>query len=84
MKRIIVLVNIFVTVSVAAQFNVSIEVPADFTPKEVYLYSLNGSKDILNSRETRKGNSWQIKVSKPYTGMMKLYFPEEKISLNFI
>lgn len=84
MKRIIVLVNIFVTVSVAAQFNVSIEVPADFTPKEVYLYSLNGSKDILNSRETRKGNSWQIKVSKPYTGMMKLYFPEENISLNFI
>lgn len=70
--------------SLSAQFKIDIEAPATFTPKEVYLYTLNGSKDVLNTKEIRKGNTWQFKVEKPYTGMLKLYFPEGNISLNFI
>lgn len=70
--------------SLSAQFKIDIEAPAAFTPKEVYLYTLNGSKDVLNTKEIRKGNTWQFKVAKPYTGMLKLYFPEGNISLNFI
>ncbi len=70
--------------SLSAQFKIDIEAPAAFTPKEVYLYTLNGSKDVLNTKEIRKGNTWQFKVEKPYTGMLKLYFPEGNISLNFI
>lgn len=68
----------------SAQFKINIDAPAGFSPKEVYLYSLNGSKDILTTKEMRKGNGWQIDVTKPYSGMMKLYFPEGNISLNFI
>ena len=68
----------------SAQFKINIEAPAGFSPKEVYLYSLNGSKDILTTKEMRKGNGWQIDVTKPYSGMMKLYFPEGNISVNFI
>ena len=70
--------------SLSAQFKIDIEAPATFTPKEVYLYTLNGSKDVLNTKEIRKGNTWQFKVAKPYTGMLKLYFPEGNISVNFI
>ena len=68
----------------SAQFKINIDAPAGFSPKEVYLYSLNGSKDILTTKEMRKGNGWQIDVTKPYSGMMKLYFPEGNISVNFI
>ena len=67
-----------------AQFKISVDAPQSFTPTEVYLYTLNGSKDALNSKELKKGNSWQIKVDKPYSGMMKLYFPEINASINFI
>lgn len=70
--------------SYEAQFKINVEAPSSFTPKEVYLYTLNGSKDVLNSKEIKKGNSWQINVDKPYTGMMKLYFPENNASINFI
>ena len=70
--------------TISAQFKINIEAPAGFTPKEVYLYTLNGSKDMLSSKEMRKGSGWQIAVPKAYTGMMKLYFPEGNISINFI
>lgn len=76
--------SLLVLNSLSAQFKIDIEAPAAFSPKEVYLYTLSGSKDMLNTKEARKGNSWQIKVAKPYTGMMKLYFPEGNTSINFI
>ena len=84
MKNIFGLVAILALQTVSAQFKINIETTANFTPKELYLYSLNGSKDILNTKEIRKGNSWQINVDKPYVGMMKIYFPESNVSLNFI
>lgn len=84
MKKIVLFLS-FASVSLLnAQFKVIIDAPANFTPKEVYLYTLNGSKDILNTKEMRSGNSWKIDVKQPYTGMMKLYFPEDNTSINFI
>ena len=84
MKRITVALAVLLINSYQAQFKVNVEAPASFSPNEVYLYTLNGSKDMLNSKENKKGNTWQIKVDKPYTGMMKLYFPEINASINFI
>jgi len=67
-----------------AQFKISIETPAEFVSKEAYIYTLDGSKDILNSKVNRKGNSWDINVSTPYVGMMKVFFPETNASVNLI
>lgn len=84
MKRITLLLSILLCTSYNAQFNISIEAPQSFTPKEVYLYTLNGSKDVLKLKEIKKGNNWQLQVKQPYTGMLKLYFPENNASINFI
>lgn len=84
MNKIFGLLSLLVLNSLSAQFKVEIEAPASFNAKEVYLYTLNGSKDILESKETRKGNKWQFNVPKAYSGMMKLYFPEGNTSVNFI
>lgn len=67
-----------------AQFSVFVEGPAEFPAKEVYLYTLNGSKDVLATKQNKKGNTWQLKVPQSYKGMMKLYFPETNTSVNFI
>lgn len=84
MKKVIVTSCLLVLTNLSAQFKINIDSAPTFTPKEVYLYTLSGSKDILHSKAERRGNIWQIKVDKPYTGMMKLYFPEGNTSINFI
>ena len=84
MKKILGILSLLMLNSLSAQFKVEIEAPTSFVAKEVYLYSLNGSKDLLESKEMRKGNTWQFNVAKPYSGMMKLYFPEGNASINFI
>lgn len=84
MKKLFGLMSLMLLNSLSAQFKVEIEAPAAFTPKEVYLYSLNGSKDILETKEIKKGNTWQFNIKRPYNGMMKLYFPESNTSINFI
>ena len=84
MKKIFAILSLVMMNSLSAQFKIEIEAPATYTPKEVYLYTLSGSKDLLETKEVRKGNTWQINVTKPYSGMMKLYFPEENVSINFI
>ena len=84
MKKIFAILSLVMMNSLSAQFKIEIEAPATYTPKEVYLYTLSGSKDLLETKEVRKGNTWQINVTKPYSGMMKLYFPEQNVSINFI
>ena len=84
MKKIFGIIGFLILNSLSAQFKIDIEAPSSFTAKDVYLYTLNGSKDILQSKQERKGNTWEIKVNKPYSGMMKLYFPEGSVSINFI
>lgn len=84
MKKIFGLLSLMFINSISAQFKIEVEAPATFTGKEAYLYSLNGSKDILETKETKIGNKWQFNLKKSYNGMMKLYFPEVNTSLNFI
>ena len=84
MKKITFMLSVLVVNTYMAQFKITVDAPQSFTPKEVYVYTLSGSKDVLNSKEVKKGNSWQVKIDKPYTGMMKLYFPETNTSINFI
>ena len=84
MKKITLILALLIASSYDAQFKISVEAPQSFTPSEVYLYTLNGSKDVLNSKQIKKGSSWQINVAKTYSGMMKLYFPEINASVNFI
>ena len=84
MKKITFILSVLVINIYTAQFKITVDVPQSFTPKEVYVYTLNGSKDVLNTKEIKKGNLWQVKIDKPYVGMMKLYFPETNTSINFI
>ena len=84
MKKITLILALLIASVYDAQFKISVEAPQSFTPTEVYVYTLNGSKDVLNSKQIKKGSSWQINVDKAYTGMMKLYFPEINASVNFI
>lgn len=84
MKKILGTLSLVALHTINAQFKISIEAPENFSPKEVYLYTLNGSKDILNTKETKKGNVYQFNLKQPYKGMMKVYFPENNVSLNFI
>ena len=84
MNKIFGLASLMFINSLSAQFKVEVEAPATFTGKEVYLYSLNGSKDILETKEIKKGNKWLFNLKKSYNGMMKLYFPEANTSINFI
>ena len=67
-----------------AQFKVNVIVPSGFSSKEAYFYMINGSKDVLISKEMRKGNSWSLNYPKNYIGMMKVYFPESNFSMNYI
>lgn len=67
-----------------SQFSIKINSPVAFNANEAYLYSLNGSKDILVDKITKKDNGWLFKVKNPYKGMMKIYFPDANTSLSFI
>ena len=84
MRKILGLVAIATSGIAFSQFSVKIEASSNFTPKEAYLYTLNGSKDILQSKGNRVGNNWSFSLSKPYSGMMKIYFPDTNTSVNFI
>jgi thiol-disulfide isomerase/thioredoxin len=69
---------------ISAQFTIKVESPQDFLFKEAFLYSLNGSKDILLDKLEKKNNVWLFNVNKNYVGMLKVYFPQANTSLNFI
>ncbi|MDR2206291.1 MAG: TlpA family protein disulfide reductase [Flavobacteriaceae bacterium] len=84
MKKIITFTLIGIFINSYSQFKIDIEAPEDFTAKEVYIYTLDGSKDVFNLKQNKKGNSWNINIAKPYTGMMKAYFPETGSSASFI
>lgn len=84
MKKNLLSITILATVFLKAQFSVSVQTPAHFQGKEAILYTLNGSKDIIAARENRKGNGLNFRVPTPYTGMMKVYFPEVNAAFNLI
>jgi len=84
MKKIFVLPGMLLAFSLQAQFSVSIQAPADFKEQDAILYTLNGSKDIIVTKEQNKSNSWTFKYPKNYSGMMKVYFPNTNNNVSFI
>lgn len=84
MKKLLSFYAFFFVTVAFAQFNINIEAPKDFSPKEAYLYTLNGSRDILSNKTIKKINVFSFRVEKPYFGMLKVYFPENNTFINFV
>lgn len=84
MKKIFGVLMVLSFAAVDAQFTVNVQTEGTFTPREAYFYKLDGSKDILISKQEKKGDRWSLKVDEPYRGMMKAYFPESNYTVNFI
>lgn len=84
MKKIFTVSAFIAAFSLHAQFNVTIQAPADFKDQDAILYTLNGSKDIVFSKEKIKNNTWTFQYPKNYMGMMKVYFPNTNNTFNFI
>lgn len=84
MKKYITVLAVVSYSIASAQFSVNLNVNSDYPAKEAILYTLDGSKDIISSKENRKGNSFVFQVAKAYSGMMKIYFPETNASFNLI
>ncbi len=84
MKKICILPAVFVGLYLQAQFTVTIQAPADFQEQDAVLYTLNGSKDIIATKEASKNHTWTFKYPKHYMGMMKVYLPSSNNSFNFI
>ena len=68
----------------SAQFTIKIESPKDFSFNEAYLYTVNGSKDILIDKGDKKNNTWLFQVKNSYLGLLKVYFPQANTSLNLV
>ncbi|ASK31812.1 thioredoxin [Chryseobacterium sp. T16E-39] len=84
MKKIFVLSAVLSAFSLQAQFTVTVQAPADFKDQDAILYTLNGSKDVIFTKEQSKNNVWTFKYPQSYVGMMKMYFPNTNNTFNFI
>lgn len=84
MKKIFILSGMLSAFSLQAQFSITIQTPADFKEQEAILYTLNGSKDIVVTKEQSKSNIWTFKYPKNYEGMMKVFFPNTNNTFSFI
>ncbi|MBV8326034.1 TlpA disulfide reductase family protein [Chryseobacterium sp.] len=84
MKKIYIVSAVLAALSLQAQFTVTIQTPADFKDQDAILYTLNGSKDIIFTKEQSKNNVWTFKYPSHYMGMMKAYFPNTNNTINFI
>lgn len=71
-------------ISVFSQFKVNILSPADFSDKEMIIYTINGSKSILETKVNKSKNGWSYDFPNQYEGMLKIYFPESNSSFNII
>ena len=85
MKKNILLVALALSTQlVNAQFNINIKTEGDNTNKEIYVYTLDGSKNILFTKGQSSKNRFSIKYPTPYSGIMKAYIPEFKTTIPFI
>ncbi len=85
MKRLLIFLILLAFVAqFNSQFKISILSNTNLKSGEAYIYSTDGSSDILFTKAKRNGLNWEVKYPKSYVGMMKAYFPEENISINFI
>ncbi|MBL1222277.1 TlpA family protein disulfide reductase [Chryseobacterium sp. L7] len=84
MKKIYILSAVLAAFSLQAQFTVTVQTPAEFKDQDAILYTLNGSKDIIATKEQSKNNTWTFKYPSHYMGMMKVYFPGSNNAVTFI
>ncbi|AZB24670.1 TlpA family protein disulfide reductase [Chryseobacterium bernardetii] len=84
MKKIYTLSAVLAAFALQAQFTVIVQTPADFKDQDAILYTLNGSKDIVVTKEQSKNNIWTFKYPNKYMGMMKIYFPTTNNTVSFI
>lgn len=84
MKRILIASGFFLSVNIFAQFSVKVAIPASLADSDVYLYSFNGSKEILQSKGKISNNLATFKVEKPYTGMLRAFFKKSSSSVNMV
>ncbi|SFN53181.1 Peroxiredoxin [Chryseobacterium oleae] len=84
MKKIYILSAVLAAFSLQAQFTVTVQAPAEFKDQDAILYTLNGSKDIIVTKEQNKNNSWTFKYPGHYMGMMKVYFPTSNNAVSFV
>ncbi|OCA79711.1 thioredoxin [Chryseobacterium contaminans] len=84
MKKIYTLSAVLAAFTLQAQFTVTVQTPADFKDQDAILYTLNGSKDIVVTKEQSKNNTWTFKYPNNYMGMMKIYFPNTNNTVSFI
>lgn len=84
MKKIYILSAVLSAFSLQAQFTVTVQTPAEFKDQDAILYTLNGSKDIIVTKEQSKNNTWTFKYPNHYMGMMKVYFPVSNNSVSFV
>ncbi|MEG0928423.1 MULTISPECIES: TlpA family protein disulfide reductase [Chryseobacterium] len=84
MKKVYTLSAVLAAFALQAQFTVTVQASADFKDQDAILYTLNGSKDIIVTKEQSKNNTWTFKYPKNYMGMMKVYFPGTNNTISFI
>lgn len=84
MKKIFSTIALSVGIASFAQFNIKISAEGKDLTQEAYIYTLDGSKDILFSKEISKNNVWKAKYPKYYTGMLRVYLPEINGNFTFI
>ena len=84
MKKLVISTALFFVSLMQAQFNVNLNSTDAKTGSEAYLYTLNGSKDVLSSKAVKGNNGWDFKVSTPYEGMLRVYLPQGNNSINLI
>lgn len=84
MKKIFLLPVLLCATYFNAQFTIEVTAPDSFSKQPVVVYTLNGSKDVLATQAQKKDGKWVLNYSQPYRGMLKLYFPDNKQTVNFI
>ncbi|MGS0747785.1 TlpA family protein disulfide reductase [Halpernia sp. GG3] len=80
----IFILTLFIASFIKAQFTVTINSTDLKKGDEAYLYTLNGSKDILSSKALKDVNGWVFNVPNSYQGMMRIYIPQANNSINLI
>ncbi|MGV4414525.1 peroxiredoxin family protein [Chryseobacterium sp. T1] len=83
MKKIILSLAIVSFGIVKSQFTVSVELPTNYKATEAYLYSYDGSKDVLAAKGSIKSNV-EFKVPKSYKGMLRVALYPGNNSINII
>ncbi|MGU3377264.1 TlpA family protein disulfide reductase [Chryseobacterium sp. M5A1_1a] len=84
MKKVYTLSAVLAAFALQAQFTVTVQASPDFKDQDAILYTLNGSKDIIVTKEQSKNNTWTFKYPNNYMGMMKVYFPGTNNTVSFI